>query len=276
MHKRSFSRDELIKKMSACPLEKVYKIECSTTAKIRDIDCDDYYSEVMSNYVLSKTKQLKEIEKNNAWKIKPSAGLSYFSDYRTNITKALKEDEGKSHFKKDDEKIICREIYIRCKNGACYDGIGKVIDFETPLAHLRDADKPLYKSREVGKVDMISISHEDEPTIWLLEAKKENSDESMYRCVMEGFTYLQTIDKERFIEDLKKRDSQFESINNSIRFRTAPLIAFKGNQHKEMKEAEEKPNLHEQLIALMHLLDVTEYFSYQIDSEKIIIRKHSI
>lgn len=270
------SRKEIKEKMDALPLENIYKLSCNTTAKICDKESNEYYSEFMSEYVLKKTEQLQEIQTSNAWKIEPSEGLGYFKDSRTNITQALIENDGKPHFGRDAETILCRDMYIRCKKVGYFDGIGKILDFQTPLARLRKVDKEKYMSRKVGKVDLISYSSEEEPTIWLLEVKNEANNESMYRCVMEGFTYLQTIDKERFIKDLKKHDSQYDTIQTSIRFRTAPLIAYNGKQHEEMKEASEKPNLHKKLLELMHLLDITVYFSYKIELDAIIIRKHFI
>ncbi len=274
MRKRAKSRKEIGDEMSALPLENIYQLVCNTTTKTRD--SHEYYSEVMSEYVLAKTGQLQEIIKNNAWKIELSEGLGYFKDSRTNITQALIKNDGKPHFDEDAETILCRDMYIKCKKVGYFDCIGKILDFQTPLARLKKADKEQYKTRKVGKVDLISYSSEDEPTIWLLEVKNEANPESMYRCVMEGFTYLQTIDKKQFIKDLKKQESQFETIQTTIRFRTAPLIAYDGKQHQEMKEACENPNLHKKLLDLMRFLDITVYFSYKIESDEIVIRKHSI
>ena len=98
----------------------------------------------------------------------------------------------------------------------------------------------------------------------------------MYRCVMEGFTYLQTIDQVRYIKNLKEQDSQFDKINAPIIFRTAPLIAYKGKQFKEMEEASGMPKLHKNLLELMHFLDISIYFSYEIEPDKVVIRKHII
>ena len=273
---KPFSRKKIEEKMKEYPLENIYTYKCDTTTKISDIDNNVYYSEVMSEYILRKAEIIQKIQKNNAWKIEPSKGLSYFTPYRNNITQAILEEDGKHHFEEDDEKIICRELYIRSKNGTKCEGLGKIVDFETPLARLREVDKEPYKYRIAGKVDLISCNLEEEPTIWLLEVKNKTNNESMYRCVMEGFTYLQTIDRDRFIADLKKRYSQFETINETIRFRTAPLIVYKGNQYKEMEEAKKVPSSHKKLLELMRFLDIKVYFSYQIESNEFIFRKHFI
>lgn len=267
---------QIRKELALMSLDNIYQRSCSTTEKVCDSDKDIYYSEVMARYLLGKRNELLEIIRQNSWKIVPSEGLNYFSDYRTNITKSTLDDNGKPHFKEGAEKPICKDMYIKSKNGTVYDGIGTIIDFETPLAHLKGADKGQYQSRKVGNVDMISCSFENEPTIWLLEVKNESSDESMYRCVMEGFTYLQTIDRARFLENLNEHTSQFGVIPNNIKFRTAPLIAYKKKQFEEMKEAKEKPQLHKNLLELMQLLDVTEYFSYEKSAGQYNIRKHSI
>ncbi|WP_022757918.1 hypothetical protein [Butyrivibrio fibrisolvens] len=276
MSRKPLSREEIREKMSSLQLENIYQLSCNTTTKIGDKDSDEYYSEVMSEYVLEKIEQLQEIKRNNVWKIKPSEGLSYFSDSRINITQAKKEDDGKPHFDRGAETILCRDMYIRCKKGEYFGDIGKILDFQTPLARLKKVDKEPYKSRKVGKVDLISYSSEEKPTIWLLEVKNETNKESMYRCVMEGFTYLQTIDQVRYIKNLKEQDSQFDKINAPIIFRTAPLIAYKGKQFKEMEEASGKPKLHKNLLELMHFLDISIYFSYEIEPDKVVIRKHII
>ncbi|SOC08095.1 hypothetical protein [Pseudobutyrivibrio ruminis] len=272
----AYYKKTIVKKMDTYPLENLYQYRCSTTAKTSDKHGSVFYSEVMAEYVLKRANELKRIQRENVWKIEPSPGLSYFSKYRTNIDKARKGDDGKNHLKDDDEKIICRQMYINSKNGLVYDGIGKIIDFETPLAHLREADKDPYRTRKVGNVDLISFSSESKATIWLLEVKKELSDESMYRCVMEGFSYLQTIDRARFIEDLKKHVSWFGSVPKPIVFKTAPLIAYKGKQFEEMNEAKNEPMLHQKLLELMRFLDITVYFSYEIKADSFKIRKHYI
>ncbi|WP_071176920.1 hypothetical protein [Butyrivibrio hungatei] len=273
---KALSRKEIRKRMSAIPLENIYQLKCNTTTKTSDKGSNVYYSEVMAEYILGKAKQLQIIQENNVWKIEPSEGLGYFKDSRTNIIQAPKDNDGKPHFDRNAETILCRDMYIRCKNGEYFDHIGKILDFQTPLARLRKVDKAQYKSRKIGKVDLISYSSDERPTIWLLEAKNEKNKESMYRCVMEGFTYLQTIDKKRYIKELKKLYPQFEIDPSSITFRTAPLIAYEGEQFKEMGEASENPKSHEKLIELMRFLNITFYFSYKIESDKIVIRKHFI
>lgn len=67
---------------------------------------------------------------------------------------------------------ICRQS----RNGEVFPGIGIVLDYQVPLKNRRE-DK-------AGKVDLISLN---EDNLYLLELKRQDSNETMLRCVLEGF-----------------------------------------------------------------------------------------
>ena len=67
----------------------------------------------------------------------------------------------------------------------------------------------------------------------ILELKEPDSDETMLRCVLEGYTYMKTVNRSRLIEDFE--------LPEDTKILACPLV-FKGkNQWQEVQE--ERPNL---------------------------------
>ncbi len=86
--------------------------------------------------------------------------------------------------------------------------------------------------------------------------KKPHSDETMLRCVLEGFTYLRTVDKEKLLEN-------FELPKTTV-IRACPFVFKGGVQYEEMHE----PRPH--LKRLMALLDSKPYYITKSDGGFII------
>lgn len=107
--------------------------------------------------------------------------------------------------------------------------VGKIIDYQTPLKNKR-TDK-------AGKIDLLSY---DGKVLRILELKEPESTESMLRCVMEGCTYLKTVDKTKLLKD-------FDLPADTV-IKTNPLVYRYGKQYDEMQE--ERPKLKE-LIGLL-------------------------
>ena len=70
--------------------------------------------------------------------------------------------------------------------------VGRVIDYQTPLKNRR--------SDKAGKIDLLSY---DGISVRILELKEPDSDETMLRCVLEGYTYMKTVDGKRLINDFE-------------------------------------------------------------------------
>ena len=126
-------------------------------------------------------------------------------------------------------------MYNQSKNGYCYNHIGKIIDYQTPLKTCRHDS--------AVKVDLLSY---DGKVLRFLELKKRDSTETMLRCVLEGYTYLKTADTEKLLSD-------FQLPPDTI-IKASPFVFSGSEQHKEFLE--NRP----QLKKLMALLDSKPFF----------------
>lgn len=129
------------------------------------------------------------------------------------------------------EEVIAMQMF---KQGT-FSQIGQIIDYQIPLKNKR-GDK-------AGKIDLLSYDGEK---LRVLELKKPDSEETMLRCVLEGYTYLKTMNIRKLLDDFNL------PINTEV---IACPFVFRGReQHKEMKE--NRPYLFE----LMRLLNSKPYY----------------
>ena len=64
--------------------------------------------------------------------------------------------------------------------------------------------------------------------VYILELKKSDSEETMLRCVLEGYTYLQTLNKEKFLKDF--------GLPVDCIIKASPLVYKNKFQWEEMQE----------------------------------------
>lgn len=115
------------------------------------------------------------------------------------------------------EEVTAIKMYLQSKDSGSYDYVGRIIDYQTPLKSNR--------GDIAGKIDLLSY---DGDTLRLLELKKSDSSETMLRCVLEGFTYLCTVNKQKLLED-------FELPNDTV-VAANPFVYKNGIQYGEMQE----------------------------------------
>lgn len=144
-----------------------------------------------------------------------------------------------------EEERIAMEMFNQSKGGMRYDYIGDMIDYQTPLKNKR--------TDEAGKIDLLAY---DGTTLRILELKKPDSDESMLRCVLEGYTYLRTA-------NIQKLLCNFGMPVDTV-VKACPFVFRNGEQHKEMMQ--ERPHLKR----LMDLLDSKPYYITQTDGKYIV------
>lgn len=102
------------------------------------------------------------------------------------------------------EELTAYEIYKQ--NNGNYKCFGKIIDFQTPLVNNYENKK--YK--DIGKIDIGKIdllSYDDKNKIMrILEFKREDSKETILRCILEAYTYKRFVDyvREKFLIDFEK------------------------------------------------------------------------
>ena len=117
--------------------------------------------------------------------------------------------------------------------------MGCIIDYQTPLKNVKD-DKGL------GKIDLLS-KNERTKSIYILELKKEDSKETMLRCVLEAYTYRRIVSQNKLFEDFK--------IEKDYKLKASPLVYMNGVQYNEFMD-KSQVYLHK----LMKELDSTPFF----------------
>ena len=94
----------------------------------------------------------------------------------------------------------------------------------------RDWQKNI-KSKNVGKIDLLSESKE-EKKIYILELKKEDSKETFLRSALEAYTYYRIVDKEKMFIDF--------GLDSSFGIKASPLVYMGSRQEAEYMESGRK------------------------------------
>ena len=172
-------------------------------------DTGELFNEIVAEFVLNNFDEfvsgIKQIYRETTYKTKSHTGDKIPDDRRM------------------EEKIAVEMFNMSQKEGVSFEHIGKIIDYQTPLKNIA--------KDEAGKIDLLAY---DGKTLRILELKKPDSTETMLRCVLEGFTYMQTIkDKAKFLKNFK--------LPEDTEIIACPFVFIDGEQKKEMEEA--RPNL---------------------------------
>jgi hypothetical protein len=216
-----YSRDDILQKCKVAfdDIRTFYK-QPFINYNGRTDDTNEYYTEVVADFLCS----------NISAYIKGIPQITREASYKT----AGHDGDFNADTPREEEKIAM-QMFNQSQNGIRYDFIGDIIDYQTPLKNKR-ADV-------AGKIDLLSY---DGTTLYILELKKPNSVESMLRCVLEGFTYMQTADKAKLLADF--------NLPTGTNIKASPFVFKDGEQHQEMKE--ERPHL----CKLMKLLNSKPYY----------------
>lgn len=195
----------------------------------KTIDTDEYYTEVIAEFMCDNITDYMNgihcITRKSSYYTKEHDGIFDPASNR-------------------EEEKIAMQIFTQCKDHGPFDLIGKIIDYQTPLKSNAN-DK-------AGKIDLLSF---DGNIMRILELKKPDSKETMLRCVLEGYTYLQTVDKTKLVdnfEEILKKDFIYQP--EKVEVKACPLVFYGGAQHQEMSQR--RPFLHK----LMAKLDSKPYY----------------
>ena len=179
-------------------------------------DTDEYFTEVIAEFLCGRiaefTNDIETITREETYKTESHDGIPV--DPNSNRK----------------EELIAMEMYNKT-----YDFVGTMIDYQTPLKN-KSTD-------EAGKIDLLAY---DGKIVRILELKKSDSDETMLRCVLEGYTYWKTVYKPKLLLNFVLPDDTV--------VKACPFVFKNGKQHKEMKG--DRP----QLKKLMTLLDSKPYY----------------
>ena len=215
-----YTREEIIKKLqdSSKDMSTLYtQTFINYTGKTTDTK--EKYTEVIAVWLLNNINLLYKIKK-----------ITRLSSYKVDTHDGKHNNQNSNRL----EEIMAIEIF----NQKSLNILGKVLDYQTPLKNERD-DK-------AGKIDIVSYN-KDIKTVYLLELKKEDNEETMLRCVLEIFTYSKTLDKDKFLEDF--------NLPKDTKIKASHLVFFNGSQYKEMLEGDNKF-----LKQLMDKLDIEPFY----------------
>jgi hypothetical protein len=162
------------------------------------LDNEEPYSEVIAKYLLGHS---------NLWG-KIDMITRYPSSYKTESHIGIKVEDTKTN---REEEWIAKSMY---KNH--YDGIGNVIDYQTPLNNK--------KSDKAGKIDLLSVPNSS--TLYLIELKRGSNKETLLRCVLEIYTYSKIVDGKKLLRDF--------GLNENIAIKPIVAIFKNSEQYKQL------------------------------------------
>ncbi|WP_315284453.1 hypothetical protein [Fusobacterium hwasookii] len=206
---KKYSKEEIIKKLEVAKSEMgQFYSEDFLNYISETSDKEGDYTEIIAGWLLDNIElfnEIKLITREKSYKVKTHDGI-------------IKNEESKH-----EEEKIAMKLFDSSKNrGKVFDIIGKIIDYQTPLKNVR-GDK-------VGKIDLLAYN-ENEKTLRILELKRPDSKETMLRCVLEAYTYLKVVDKDKLLKD-------FGLPENTV-IKACPFVFYGKEQYKEMQQDRE-------------------------------------
>ncbi len=173
-------------------------------------DTREYYTEIVAGWLLEHMDYL-----TNAHIPVITRRSSYKSSDRNGTT-------ANSTSNRIEERIA-----LDVKRNGTVTSLGTILDYQTPLKNKRGDD--------AGKIDILSF--DDEGSLRILELKKSGSKETLLRCVLEGYTYLLTVAKDKLLEDF--------NVHNCKKIQACPLFFKDSRQFVEYEQmiSGNRPNL---------------------------------
>ena len=172
-------------------------------------DSKEYYTEVVAEWILKNIylfDYIKPITREKSYKADSHDGKNKDNDSN-----------------REEEKIAMKLFELSQNQGKVFDIIGKIIDYQTPLKNIQ-TDK-------AGKIDLLAYN-EEEKILRILELKRPDSKETMLRCVLEAYTYLKVVDKDKLLKDF--------GLPEDTEIKACAFVFYDGKQRKEMKDDREK------------------------------------
>lgn len=193
-------------------------------------DTDDLYTEVIAEWLNNKIDRFDTIPivtREQSYLVKSHNGET--------------SQKGNDVVKREEEHIA-KWMY---KNS--YANIGKVIDYQVPLKDYTTENNEI----KVGKIDLLAVN-EDKNTIYIIELKRPKTNETLLRCILEGYTYYKRLNKKKLLEDMKRQKKLNKDIEN-YKIILSPLFFKyedenkneKSQPYKEVEEREFRPKLFE-------------------------------
>ena len=201
---RTYSRQEIInfceeasKDMGTFYQQKFVNYKGKTKEK-------EYYTEIIAKWLLDNLDKFNVIRR-----------VERTSSYNQKHTGKMGEKTNRV------EEYVAKLMF---NTKQLHDKIGKIIDYQTPL-------KNSNKDEGVGKIDLLSRDDKTK-SVYILELKKDSSEETMLRCVLECYTYLRIVTKEKLFNEF--------NIPANYELKASPLVYKNGFQYKEFMDEDRK------------------------------------
>lgn len=171
-----YTRSEILKKCDAASddIGTFYK-QRFVNYRGKTTDTNELYTEVVAEWCLANLERFDEIPRIT--RMHDSYNQHHTGETKRNTTCR-------------NEERIAIELFNQSKRPNGVGGAMRIIDYQTPLKGKRDD--------RAGTIDLLGYNGDE---LLILELKDEDSDETMLRCVLEGYTYLKTVDQEKLIAD---------------------------------------------------------------------------
>ena len=213
----SYTREQIWLRLNemASQMSLFYKKGC-INYRGKTKDTKEYYTEVISQWLLEHFELLEQI-----------SPITRKSSYRVDGHDGIPDHPDSNR----EEELIAMSM----KRQGHLSMVGQVLDYQTPLKNVQK-DK-------AGKIDLLTY---DGTTLRILELKEPDSKETMLRCVLEGYTYLKTVDQAKLLVDF--------GLPADTEVVACPFVFREGFQWKEMQQ--DRPYLKR----LMEVLDTKPYY----------------
>lgn len=132
-----------------------------------------YFEKIIKNKSISNVEKL-------------SRGKSYYTETHEELVKLKSEGSNR------EEENYVKSLFFY---NPFEKEIGVPIDYQTPLKN--------EQKDNVGKVDLITFKR-DSSELFIVEVKKNGSEETALRCCLEVQTYLQKLDISKLVDDFYK------------------------------------------------------------------------
>ena len=199
-----YKRQEILEKCTeALSMDEPFYQNKMINYRGKTTDTDEYYTEIICEFICRHlnelTRRIHKITRRKSYRTETHTG-----EFSPNSNRK--------------EEIIAMKLFKQSRDkGTFFPYIGKIIDYQTPLKSESGDD--------AGKIDLLSY---DGKTLHILELKKPDSKETMLRCMLEGYTYLHTVDQKKLICD-------FGLPGNTL-LQANPLVFYGGIQYDENQE----------------------------------------
>ena len=200
-----YTRQEIISKCKiALEDAKTFYQQDIVNYRGRTEDTNELYSEVVAEYLCE-----------NIFEFMNGIPEIIRSEYKIDSHDG-KYDESSNRL----EEKIAMKMFGMSENGREFQHIGKIIDYQTPLKAKRDD--------VAGKIDLLSYNSTSN-MVYILELKEPDSMETMLRCVLEGYTYMRTVNMKKLFDDFL--------IPTTARLVASPFVFIGSIQEKEIMES---------------------------------------